>query len=222
VVLGGFSEAAGRSPMPIGKAPRIIREVEPPALLVCGRRATLHRILLLLGGLRYNRHSIDLAGEIARAASAHVTLFHVLPGPPAVFADLIRLEEDVDLLLRSKSRLGTDLRNARETLDRLGADCTVKIRQGDLVDEVFKEIRLGDYDLVVTGSRPDAGAFQTYILGDVAMEIVDGADRPVLIARAEPEERLSLLGSVARFLSGLLPALGRKKGPGGDRPTGAA
>src|ERR1041385_1870224 len=213
VVIGGSRQRRGRAFVLIGKALRIIRQVDPPVLLVLGPRTTLHRILLLSGGSRYNRHSIDLAGKIAHAASAQVTLLHVLPGPPPIFAGLIRMEEDLDRLLRSSSREGRILKSEKEALERTGAAITAKLRHGDLIEEGFKEVHLGDYDLLVAGSCPEEGAIRIYVLGDLARELLNRADCPVLIAREEREERVSLLGALGNLIGRLLGGIARRPKP---------
>ena len=50
-----------------------------------------------------------------------VTLLHVMAEPPAIYADLVRLEEDVGRLLASDSELGRNLRAQRKAWRNLGS-----------------------------------------------------------------------------------------------------
>jgi nucleotide-binding universal stress UspA family protein len=96
---------------------------------------------------------------------------------------LIKMEEDVNLLLHSNSELGQNLRREKESLEGMGVTAEVRLRHGLVISEVFKEIRRGDYDLVVTGSSPEGGNLRSYIMGNITREIVNRAECPVLVVR---------------------------------------
>jgi nucleotide-binding universal stress UspA family protein len=106
--------------------------------------------------------------------------------PPAMYADLVRLEENVDQLLESKSELGTNLRRQKRELERLGVSAEVRLRHGIVIDQVFEEAREGDYDLIVTGTSQARGLLRHYIMGDLTRSILNRANVPVLVARAGP------------------------------------
>src|SRR5258708_16319153 len=84
--------------------------------------------------------------------------------PPAMYADLVRMEENVDQLLQSKSELGTNLRRQKRELDRLGVSAEVHLRHGIVIDQVFDEVRDGNYDLIVTGTLPAPRLLPPYTL----------------------------------------------------------
>jgi nucleotide-binding universal stress UspA family protein len=157
--------------------------VEPPVLAVIGNRAALKRILICSGGEKYIDTAVHFAGKMARNFGAKITLFHVMPNPPSDYADLIKMEEDVNLLLHSNSDLGQNLRAEKELLDKMGVESRVRLRHGLVLSEVLKEIKRGEYDLVVTGSSPASGTLRTYIMGNITREIVNRAECPVLVVR---------------------------------------
>jgi nucleotide-binding universal stress UspA family protein len=140
-----------------------------------------------------------LTGQIARAASAGVTLLHVMPQPPALYAHLPRMEETETRLLESKSELGINLRREKEMLERLGVPAEVRLRRGPVLEQILQELSTGDYDLVVTGSALSR-SLRTYILGDISLKIVNYARCPVLVARSgdEPAEGAGLLRWLGR------------------------
>ena len=120
--------------------------------------------------------------------------------PPAIYADLVRLEEDVDRLLESKSELGTNLRHQQKELESLGVRAEVRVRHGIVLEQIFNEAREGNYDLIVTGSSRARGMFRHYIMGDLTRSILNHADCPVLVARAEKGEGgVTLLGAFKRL-----------------------
>jgi nucleotide-binding universal stress UspA family protein len=104
--------------------------------------------------------------------------------PPAIYVNLVQLEENVDQLLESKSELGTNLRREKRELERLGVSVEVRLRHGIVIDQVFEEVDAGDYDLIVTGTSQARGLLGHYIMGDLTRSILNRANCPVLVARA--------------------------------------
>jgi nucleotide-binding universal stress UspA family protein len=181
VVIGAVRGAPAGVP-DVREGSKIIKSVAPPVLAVIGNRETVGE-LVCNGGEKYIDRAVEFSGAIAKAAGASITLFHVMAEPPAVYTDLIRMEEDVNLLLHSSSGLGQNLRREKESLDIMGVTTEVRLRHGLVISEVFKEIRRGDYDLVVTGSSPEGGNLRSYIMGNITREIVNRAECPVLVVR---------------------------------------
>ena len=168
------------------KAYKIVKEVDPPVLIVSGRTSTLKRFLICSGGRTYIDSAVQLTARIAHGLAAAVTVLHVLPEPPAIYARLRRMHETSDWLLNSNSELGINLRREKQALESLQVSAVVKLRQGPVLDEIFQEITEGAYDLVVTGSALSRG-LRTYVLGDVSREIVNQASCPVLVVRSREE-----------------------------------
>ncbi len=186
VVIGAVrKEARGRFWMS-SKAYKIIKEINPPVLSVAGTATGIKRILICSGGQRGLDQAVRLAGEIARGLGAAVVLLHVLPEPPAIFAPLAGMKETDTWLLRSSTELGLNLRHQRELLQSCGVAAQVRLRHGLVLEEILREIRQGDYDLVVTGSALSS-SLRTYVLGDISREIVNRANCAVLVARSQAE-----------------------------------
>jgi nucleotide-binding universal stress UspA family protein len=184
LVIIGAERRPGRTPaLRSVKAYQIIEAVAPSVLVVLGERPALRRILLCSSGGAQAAKAVELTGTIASGAQAEVTLFHVLAAPPALFANLLQQEEDVDLLLPSDSALGRGLRQQQATLAQLGVACTLRLRHGLVVPELLMELRHAEYDLVVAGSSPAGDPLRACVLGNVAREIVNHAQWPVLIVR---------------------------------------
>ena len=97
----------------------IIKAVEPPVLIAMGPCEGISRILLCSGGKHFIDDALRLTGTLAAALHAEVTLLHVMAEPPAMYAHLIELEEDVDALLSSGSELGRNLVAEKKALEKL-------------------------------------------------------------------------------------------------------
>ena len=168
------------------KTYELIKAIQPPVLVAIGESKHLKRFLVCTGGKEFIEQAVQFTGKLAAAVNASVTLLHVMAEPPAMYADLVRLEENVDQLLESKSELGTNLRRQKRELERLGVPAAVRLRHGIVIDQVFEEAREGDYDLIVTGTSQARGLLRHYIMGDLTRSILNQANVPVLVARAGP------------------------------------
>jgi nucleotide-binding universal stress UspA family protein len=160
-----------------------VKAVHSPVLVVIGECEQPKRFLVCTGGKQFIDDAVRLTGQLAACAGASVTLLHVMAEPPAMYADLMQLEEDVDRLLASGSELGENLRAQKEKLEKLGVPAEIRVRHGLVLDEVFKEARDGHHDLIVTGSSQATGPLRHYIMGDLTRGILNRAKCTVLVAR---------------------------------------
>ena len=153
LVIIGAAHKGTRGPLWMSaRAYKIIESVEPPVLVVIGSCPQLRRILVCDGGTHKADAAVRFAGEIARCVNASVDLLHVLAEPPAVYANLVRSEEDVGQLLQSNSELGRCLRRQKELLEKMAVPCEVRLRHGLVLDELLEELQRTEYNLVVSGS----------------------------------------------------------------------
>jgi nucleotide-binding universal stress UspA family protein len=183
-IIGARRKGSGGMYWRPEKSYEVIKAVPPPVLVAIGACQHLQRVLVCTGGKHYIDDAVQLAGEIARCVGASVTLLHVMAEPPAIYADLVRLGEDVDQLLASGSALGPNPLNHKTTLEKLGLKVTVRIRHGLALDQIFAEVAEGDHDMIVTGTSQARGPFRHYIMGDLTRGILNRAECPVLVARA--------------------------------------
>jgi nucleotide-binding universal stress UspA family protein len=184
------------------KTYEVIKAIQPPVLVAIGESKHLKRFLVCTGGKEFIEQAVEFTGKLAAAVNASVTLLHVMAEPPAMYADLVRLEENVDQLLESKSELGTNLRRQRRELERLGVSAEVRLRHGIVIDQVFEEVRAGDYDLIVTGTSQARGLLGHYIMGDLTRSILNRANCPVLVARAgKPKATRTLWNAIKGLFS---------------------
>src|SRR2546423_15275988 len=167
-----------------GKTYEVIKAIPTPVLLATGLCETLKSFIVCTGGKKYIDAAVQLTGELAAAVGASVTLLHVMAEPPAIYADPVQLEEDVERLLRSGSELGRNLLAQKQSLEKVGLRVEVGVRHGFSIDPNFAEVSERGHDLVVTGSSPTLGPLGHYIMGDVTRGIVNRANVPVLVARS--------------------------------------
>jgi nucleotide-binding universal stress UspA family protein len=167
-----------------GKTYEVIKAIPTPVLLATGVCEALKSFIVCTGGKKYIDAAVELTGKLAAAVGASVTLLHVMAEPPAIYADLMQLEEDVERLLQSGSELGRNLLAQKQSLEKLGVVVEVRVRHGFVVDQIFADTSERGHDLIVTGSSPTRGPLGHYIMGDLTREIVNRANVPVLVARS--------------------------------------
>ena len=184
------------------KTYEVIKSIQPPVLVAIGECKKLKRFLVCTGGKEFIEQAVQFTGKLAAAVNASVTLLHVMAEPPAMYADLVRLEENVEQLLESKSELGTNLRRQKRELEKLGVSAEVLLRHGIVINQVFEEAREGDYDLIVTGTSQARGLLRHYIMGDLTRSILNRANVPVLVARAGPPKPVQTLWRAVREMFG--------------------
>jgi nucleotide-binding universal stress UspA family protein len=165
------------------KSYEVIKAIPSPVLLATGACETLKSFVVCTGGKNFIDAAVQLTGKVAAAVGASVTLLHVMAEPPAMYADLMQLEEDVDQLLASGSELGRNLVAQKKSLEQLGVKVEVRVRHGLVLNQVFAEVGERKHDLIVTGSSQTRGPLGHYIMGDLTRGIVNRANVPVLVAR---------------------------------------
>jgi nucleotide-binding universal stress UspA family protein len=167
-----------------GKTYEVIKAIPTPVLLATGVCESLKSFVVCTGGKIFIDAAVELTGKLAAALGASVTLLHVMAEPPAIYADLVQLEEDVERLLQTGSELGRNLLAQKQSLEALGVSVEVRVRHGFVLEQIFAEVSERGHDLIVTGSSPTRGPLGHYIMGDVTRGIVNRANVPVLVARA--------------------------------------
>ena len=183
------------------KTYELVKSIEPPVLVAPGPCDQLKRFLVCTGGKQYIENTVALTVELAKCAGASVTLLHVMAEPPAMYADLVQLEEDVEQLMASGSELGRNLRAQKEKIEKLGVPVEVRVRHGMVLDQVFQEVREGNYDLIATGSSRARGMLRHYIMGDLTRSILNHANIPVLVARSGAMPPRNFFRSIKRLFA---------------------
>jgi nucleotide-binding universal stress UspA family protein len=183
-IIGARRKASSGPYWRSGKTYEVIKAIPTPVLLATGVCETMKSFIVCTGGKKYIDAAVELTGNLAAAVGASVTLLHVMAEPPAIYADLVRLEEDVERLLQSGSELGRNLLAQKQSLEKLGIVVEVRVRHGFVVDQIFAEVSERGHDLIVTGSSPTRGPLGHYIMGDLTREVVNRANVAVLVARS--------------------------------------
>lgn len=164
-------------------ASRIVQFAPCSVLLVKGERAALNKILVCTAGGEPGLRDVTAAGQVAAAAGSQVTVLHVMSQVPltdsAYLPDLAATAED---LMARQTREGVHLQSALAQLHAAGVPAVARVRHGFVVDEILKELREGNYDLLVAGAHRARGLTR-WLLDDVTAHLVEQAAAPILVVR---------------------------------------
>lgn len=159
--------------------------IPSPILYVPKACAPPERILICLGGLGYGLTVEHLGLEIAEKSGASITLMHVVPLIDMEYPESHNVLENWDHLEDTNTLLGRNLRTGLEMGQEAHLDTKVKIRRGNVIEEILAELKEGSYGLVCMGSQYSASGLRHYYTPNVTAEVAEAAECPVLTARAE-------------------------------------
>lgn len=160
---------------------RLLEAVSGPILVVCKPRAALRSVLICSGGLGRTDAAVRLAGEIAQAAGAQVTLLHVLSPTPLMGWSWKRERPDGAAFLQSDALQARHLHEELVLLRDLGLEPAFTLRSGRPLDGILAEASAGDYDMVAIGSTATAGPLVKAAVGGITDKVAERAGRPVLV-----------------------------------------
>lgn len=166
-------------------AKRVVEHAPCPVIVAKGKISPIRRILLCDSGAEsvslLNRFTARLPALVE--GEVEVTVLHVMSqmtaGPGIRGA---QLRASAEQLIQDRTPEGELLKLDVQILQKSNLRPHPKVRHGLVVDEILAETRSGDYNLVVIGAHRGAG-WERLLLDDLAHQIVEQTDRPVLVVR---------------------------------------
>jgi nucleotide-binding universal stress UspA family protein len=166
-------------------AVRVLEQARCSVLLIQGEPRPVEEVLICTAGHEHSRAAVRMGAVLSCAVGAAATLLHVTDAVPSMYAGLGRMDEDLADFLQSNTVEGRELRWAAEVIEAQCQPAEVKLRQGAVTEEILTETEEGDYDLLVIGSSKAAGSLMRLLLGDVTLQLVNRAERPILVVHPE-------------------------------------
>ena len=163
---------------------RVIANAPCPVLIVKGKRSGIDNFLVCHSGqegLATLERFIKHARKLIQPKAA-VTLLHVMSQIGANYR--VRdweLRAEAEELIQEHTLEGEWLAETLAALEKATRVKAVpKVRHGLVVDEILKETRQGDYDIVILGAHR-RGGWTDILMDDIAKQIIAQVDRPVLV-----------------------------------------
>ena len=165
---------------------RLMEEIEQPILYVPESKLPLKKVLICFGGLGYEVTAEHLAMQIAMKARAEITLLHVIPHTELEYPTVRAVRENWQHLPDTDTPIGRSLREALNVAKEDGLTANVKVRRGNVVEEILDELKEGSYDLLCMGSLYSSNSLRQIYAPNITAEIAEAAHCPVLTARYKP------------------------------------
>lgn len=168
IVLGCHRSSALRE-MLLGQVHnQVIHHSSRPVLIVRELR-NIHRVLVAYSGSSCDQEALNFIGPMLLQKKPEITLMHVRD------TDGQESQEFADAcVLKGES-----------TLNKLEHQPQTKLIEGNVVEEVVREIALNNYDLVVLGAQGFGKSGRFNILSDRSLQIIRRTTRPILLYRAK-------------------------------------
>ena len=160
-----------------------IEELEQPLLYVPETCLPVKKILISVGGLGYDVNAEHIAMQVAKACGAEVALLHIIPPIEFDYPTAKEMNEHWQNLTETDTPVGRSLRASLENAKSAGLVASVKVRRGNVIEEILAEISEGNYDLLCMGSSYSVHSLRQMYSANVTAEIMEHAHRPVMTAR---------------------------------------
>jgi nucleotide-binding universal stress UspA family protein len=162
---------------------KIIHKSPIPVLLLRHANLKLDRILICTGGLSISSPVVKLSANLAEAAGLKATLLHVGQAVPQMYAGTEMVNNTAEQVMATSTPLSHHLHESAEELEQHHVKTDIKLRYGDVAEQILEEIEEELYDLVVVGESGRNKGLTGIFLGDVTRHVIKQAKCAVLIVK---------------------------------------
>src|SRR3972149_114574 len=163
---------------------KLMEDLSVPILYVPEYHLPVKKILVCLGGLGYAQDGLDRSVILARSLEASITIFHVVEPISLDYPLAKEVQDHWADLMTTDTPQGQNLRQALSKVQKLGLASEVKIRHGNIISEILKEVAAGDYELICMGSIFSSQGLRHFALPNITAEILETVKCPILTVRA--------------------------------------
>jgi nucleotide-binding universal stress UspA family protein len=160
-------------------------------LIAKNPKPEIKRILMCTGGLRISEAMIQVGAKIASALGAKVTLMHVAAHVPSMYTGLETIEETMAELLQTDTPVAKHFRRCAQTLAKYDVDSELKLRHGEAVFEIARELDVMDYDLAILGASGATTSLKEWFMGNITKDIIDLVGIPVMVVNQIHASKMS-------------------------------
>jgi nucleotide-binding universal stress UspA family protein len=157
-------------------------------------RPNINQILMLTGGFRVSESMIKIGARLAGALNAKVTLMHVTANVPSMYTGLDTIEETLEELLHTDTPMAKHLRKCAQMLDEHNVTSEIKLKHGEPVYEIIREVDGGDYDFIIIGASGATTALKEWFLRNVTKDVIDLVGIPIMVVNQVHAEKMEGTG----------------------------
>jgi len=151
----------------------------------------IKHILMLTGGLKVSESMIKIGAQLASSLRAKVTLMHVTANVPSMYTGLETIEETLEELLQTDTPVAKHLRKCAQVLDEFKVPSELKLKHGEPVYEIIKEVDEGNYDFMIIGASGATSALKEWFLRNVTKDVIDLVGIPIMIVNQDHARRIN-------------------------------
>jgi nucleotide-binding universal stress UspA family protein len=164
-----------------------IEAIDQPLLYVPSLRVPVKKILVSVGGLGYDVNAEHIAMQIAMKCGAELVFLHIVPPIDLNYPTAETISKNWQHLTETDTPVGRSLRQSLENARTVGVNASVKVRHGNVIEEIIAESHEGNYDLVSMGSSYSVHSLRQMYSANVTSEIMERSRCPVMTARYRRE-----------------------------------
>jgi nucleotide-binding universal stress UspA family protein len=161
---------------------RILKKIHSSVLFARDPRWPLRHILIVVRIHESDELALTWAERLAVPSNAKVTVMPIVPPFPRLHQHDSKIQQDLNILMGPNTISGAALHRYVRRLDQLGIHGTVCWKQGPPENQIRREVRDTDHDLIIIADEP-YGRFSRWFLGELVESLLGVSDRPVLVAR---------------------------------------
>jgi len=187
-VLGSLGRPQIRHMLQGRSIHQLIEQIKGPVINVPQACIPPSSVLICVGGLGYEIAAENLAIRLAALAKARLTLLHVIPPMELNYPSARAIQKGAKHLADTDTLPGRALRAGLELAQAQGLQASLKIREGNIVEEILGEVHAGNYDLICMGSPFSTHSLRQMYAPNVAAEVAEQVPCPTLVARHKRED----------------------------------
>ena len=136
-----------------------------------------------MGGLGYTITAEHLGLRVAQMNQATITLLTVVPPVDLDYPEARKIRDNWKILAETDTIPGRSLRAGLEKAREAGLETHIKVRHGNIVEEILEEVKAGGYELVCMGSQFSARSLRQLYTANVTADVAESCQIPILTVR---------------------------------------
>ncbi len=169
----------------------ILPEMPCCVLIAKNPKAKINRILLLTGGIRASESVVKIGVRLAKSLKSEVTLLHIASNVPTMYTGLDTIEETLEELLQTNTPIAMHLRWCAKELSDHNIPSILKLKHGELLYEIIREIDMEDYDLIIVGASGVTTGIKEWLMGNITKDLIDLVGIPIMVVNQVHAEKIN-------------------------------